>query len=127
MRIYTLYSLKKNYAYWALSYSYIKLLIQAVCFMILNNYPLKAQWQLCVPPALTISNSAFGTQMFRIIPTVNRDYFLKQHKYVDLCNGEVLCFLRGKVWIAKYYSAKLRLQLSIMIPVCALWIPTSNV
>jgi hypothetical protein len=27
------------------------------------------------------------------ILNANRDYFLKQYKPVDYCNGEVLCFL----------------------------------
>jgi hypothetical protein len=37
----------------------------------------KAQWQLYVPPALTISNCIF-IHVFRMILTVNTDYFLKQ-------------------------------------------------
>jgi hypothetical protein len=45
-----------------------------------------------------------------MILTVNSDYFLKQQKPVDLCNGEELCFLCGTDWILKYYSNKLRLQ-----------------
>jgi hypothetical protein len=32
---------------------------------------------------------------FHVILSVNSDYFLKQQKQVDLCNGEVLCFLRS--------------------------------
>jgi hypothetical protein len=34
--------------------------------------------------------------VFRTILTVNSDYFLKQRYPVDLCNGEVRCFLCGK-------------------------------
>jgi hypothetical protein len=30
---------------------------------------------------------------FSIILSVNRDYYLKQHLPVGVCNGEVLCFL----------------------------------
>jgi hypothetical protein len=43
--------------------------------------------------ALTVCNSAFCIYGFRMVLTVNSDYFLKQHYQVDLCNGEVLCFL----------------------------------
>jgi D-alanyl-lipoteichoic acid acyltransferase DltB (MBOAT superfamily) len=32
---------------------------------------------------------------FRMILNANRDYFFKQHQPVDLCNGEVWCFLCG--------------------------------
>jgi hypothetical protein len=32
---------------------------------------------------------------FRMILRLNSDYFPKQHQPVDLCNGEVLCFLCG--------------------------------
>jgi hypothetical protein len=41
----------------------------------------------------TISNSVFYTYKFRMIVTVNSDYFLKQRLPVDLCNGEVRCSL----------------------------------
>jgi hypothetical protein len=47
---------------------------------------------------------------FRMILTVNSDYFLKQRWPVDLCNGEELCFLCGTDWILKYYLDELRLQ-----------------
>jgi hypothetical protein len=40
--------------------------------------PFKAQWELYVPAALTISNWAFCIYVFRMILTVNSDYFLKQ-------------------------------------------------
>jgi hypothetical protein len=33
--------------------------------------------------------------VFRMILTINSDYFLKQLQPVDLCNVEVLCFLCG--------------------------------
>jgi hypothetical protein len=39
--------------------------------------------------------------LFRMILTVNSDYFLKQRYPVDLCNGEVRCLLRGTDWILK--------------------------
>jgi hypothetical protein len=42
------------------------------------NYLFKAQWELYVPPASTITNSAFCVYGFRIIHSANRDYFLKQ-------------------------------------------------
>jgi hypothetical protein len=41
---------------------------------------------------------------------LQRDYFLKQHWPVDLCNGEVWCSLWGTDWILKYYLDELRLQ-----------------
>jgi hypothetical protein len=45
-----------------------------------------------------------------MILSVNRDYFLKQHQSVNLCNGEVLSFLCGTDWILKYYVDELWLQ-----------------
>jgi hypothetical protein len=30
-----------------------------------------------------------------MVLSVNSDYFLKQRQVVDVCNGEVWCFLRG--------------------------------
>jgi hypothetical protein len=45
-----------------------------------------------------------------MILTVNSDYFLKQRQPVDLCNGEVLCFLCGTDRILIYYLDELRLQ-----------------
>jgi hypothetical protein len=48
-----------------------------------------------VPPASTINNSSFCIDGFLMILSVNSDYFLKQRFPVDLCNGEVLCFLCG--------------------------------
>jgi uncharacterized protein with PQ loop repeat len=47
------------------------------------------------PAALTISNFSFCIYVFRMILTVNSGYFLKHRYPVDLCNGEVLCFLCG--------------------------------
>jgi hypothetical protein len=41
----------------------------------LCDKPFKAQWQVYVPPALTVSNSAFCVYGFRII---NEDYLLKE-------------------------------------------------
>jgi hypothetical protein len=63
----------------------------------------------------------FNNQQFPVLPakciyrfhtilTVNCDNFLKQHEPVDLCNGEVLCFLCGTDRIIKYYSDELQLQ-----------------
>jgi hypothetical protein len=46
--------------------------------------------------------------MFCMILTVNSDYFRIQRLPVDLCNGEVLCFLCGKDWIIKYYLDELQ-------------------
>jgi hypothetical protein len=44
-----------------------------------NERPiLKTHWQLYVPPASIISNSAFFIHGFRMILSVNSDYFLKQ-------------------------------------------------
>jgi hypothetical protein len=48
-----------------------------------------------------------------MILTVNSDYFLKQRQLVDLCNGEVLCFLCGTDWILKYYLDDLSLSLRL--------------
>jgi hypothetical protein len=45
-----------------------------------------------------------------MILTVNSYYFLKQLQPIDLCNGEVLCFVCGTDWIIKYYLDELRLQ-----------------
>jgi hypothetical protein len=45
-----------------------------------------------------------------MILSVNSYYFLKQRQPVDLCNGEVWCFLRGTDLILKYYLDELRLQ-----------------
>jgi hypothetical protein len=41
------------------------------------------------------SVTSFCIYVFRMILTVNSDYFLKQRQLADLCNGEVLCFLCG--------------------------------
>jgi hypothetical protein len=69
----------------------------------------KAQWQLYVPPALTISNSASCTYGFRMILSVKRDYFSKQHFPVYLCNGEVV-FSLSTDRILKNYLDELWLQ-----------------
>jgi hypothetical protein len=45
-----------------------------------------------------------------MMQTINSDYFLKQRQPVDLCNGEVRCFLCGTDGILNYYSDELRLQ-----------------
>jgi NADH:ubiquinone oxidoreductase subunit E len=45
-----------------------------------------------------------------MILRINSDYLPKQRQPVDLCNGEVLCFLCGTDCILKYYSDELRLQ-----------------
>jgi hypothetical protein len=56
--------------------------------------------------------------VFRMILSINNDYFLKQSWRADLCHGEVLCFVWGKNWIFKYYVVEFRLlrvkQVSIM-------------
>jgi hypothetical protein len=43
------------------------------------NYPVKAQWFLYVPPALTYYNSAFFICVFRMVLTINSVCFPKQH------------------------------------------------
>jgi hypothetical protein len=57
------------------------------------------------PTCLTINKSAF-LFMFRMILSVNSDYFLNQRWQTDLRNGEVLCFLCGTDRIIKYQSAR---------------------
>jgi hypothetical protein len=57
--------------------------------------------------ASTINNSSFCIYVFHMILRINSDYFLKQRQPVDLCNGEVLCFLCGTDWILKYYLDEL--------------------
>jgi hypothetical protein len=42
--------------------------------------------------------------------TVNIEHFLKHGYLVNLCNGEVLCFLCGTGWILKYYLDEFRIQ-----------------
>jgi hypothetical protein len=66
-------------------------------YQIFNN------WCICVLPTECI----YG---FHMILRVNSEYFLKQRQPVDLCNGEVWCFLCGTDWILKYYLDELRLQ-----------------
>jgi hypothetical protein len=59
--------------------------------------PFKAQWQLYVPPALTINNSAFCIYGFRTILTVNRMislYSVNQLIFVM----EKCCFLCGRTF-----------------------------
>jgi hypothetical protein len=46
-----------------------------------------------------------------MIPNVNSDYFLKQRQPIDLCNGEVLCFLYDTELIIKYFHELLRLKM----------------
>jgi hypothetical protein len=53
-----------------------------------NFNPLKPSGNYA-PSALTINNSAFCIYELRMILSANSDYFLKQRKPVDLCNGEV--------------------------------------
>jgi hypothetical protein len=56
-------------------------------------------------------NFAHRAYLFRLILTLNSDYFLKQPLTSwSLCNGEVPCFLRGTDWILKYYLYELRPQ-----------------
>jgi hypothetical protein len=40
-------------------------------------YPFRAQWELYVPPALTIINYAFCIYGFRMILTANIDYLMR--------------------------------------------------
>jgi hypothetical protein len=83
--------------------------------------PFKAQWELYVPPALTISNCAFCIYGSCMIFNVNSDYFLEQHKPADLCNGEELCFLCGTDWILKYYLDELWLQRGTRVIIWHSW------
>lgn len=53
----------------------------------------KSQWQLCVPPVLTIINSVFCINGFRMFLSMKTDYFLKQFQETDLCNCKVSCFI----------------------------------
>jgi hypothetical protein len=48
-----------------------------------------------------------------MILSASSDYFLKHRQPVDLCNGEVLCFLCGTDWIIKYSLDELRLQVAL--------------
>jgi hypothetical protein len=48
---------------------------------------------------------------FRVILSINRDYFLKQRQPPDVCSGQVLCFLCGTDWILKYYLEALRMAM----------------
>lgn len=52
---------------------------------------------------------------FSMILAVNRNYFLKKHRLVDLCYGEVLCFLCCTEFIVKNYLHELRLHRVKMI------------
>jgi hypothetical protein len=45
-----------------------------------------------------------------MILSVERDYLLKHHQVIYLCNGEVLCLLWDTDWILKYYFNEIRLQ-----------------
>jgi hypothetical protein len=78
-------------------------------YPILNPSNPGVNYGLCTT-ALTINNSSFCIYVFRMILSINNDYFLKQHQPVDLWNGEVLCFLSGTDWILKYYFEELLLQ-----------------
>jgi hypothetical protein len=48
-----------------------------------------------------------------MILSVNSYYFRKQRKPVDLCNGEVWCFLCGTDWILKYYLDEHELKIQM--------------
>jgi hypothetical protein len=56
------------------------------------------------------SRKFFILCLFRTNLSVNSDYFLKQRELVDICNGEVCCFLCGTDRILKCHSDDLRLQ-----------------
>jgi hypothetical protein len=64
--------------------------------------------------------------VFRVILSVNSDYFLKQRQPVDLCNGEVLCFLCGTDWILKCYLESFSFKGLIVIKVVLLSSFSSN-
>jgi hypothetical protein len=87
----------------------------------------RAQWLLYVTSNLTFNYSAFCPEYiygFRMVLTISSDYFLKQHWPVDICNGDVLCFLCGRNWIFKYYLDKLWLQMdSYHLLVCQTYVP----
>jgi hypothetical protein len=61
-----------------------------------------------VPPTSTIINTLLYIYGFRVILSVNRDYFHKQRQQIDLFCGEVWCFICGTNWILKYYLDELR-------------------
>jgi hypothetical protein len=45
-----------------------------------------------LPPALTISNSAFCIYDFSMILIKKGDYSITQQQLIDLCNGEMLYY-----------------------------------
>jgi hypothetical protein len=57
----------------------------------------------------------FFIYVFPMIFSAKRDYFLKQHKKIYLCNGEVWCFIFGTDWIIKYHLRELRPQIYVFI------------
>jgi hypothetical protein len=68
----------------------------------------KSEWWLQVPFCSTINNAAFCTHGFHMTVTVNRDC-TRNHSSVDICNGEVRCFLCGTDWILNFYLDSLHL------------------
>jgi hypothetical protein len=66
-----------------------------------------------VPYDLIMNNCILPTEcicVFRMIATINSDYFLKQDLPIDCCCGDELYFPYGTDWIFKYYFDDLRLQ-----------------
>jgi hypothetical protein len=57
---------------------------------------------------------------FCMIFIVNTYYFLKRRQQVDLCNGEVWCFLCSTDLMLKYHLDELRLQ-RVKVPVTYFW------
>jgi hypothetical protein len=58
--------------------------------------PLKPTGKLYIPPALAIINSEFWPRTVcgvRMVLRIISDYFSKQYKPADACNGDGLCFL----------------------------------
>jgi hypothetical protein len=65
--------------------------------------PFKVQWPLyvCTTCFNTLKLCILPTQcicVFRMVVTINSDFYPKQHQPVGLCSGDVMCFLWGTNW-----------------------------
>jgi hypothetical protein len=65
------------------------------------SWPLHVLTHAGVRPTLMFSPTQCIC-VFRMILTINSDYFPKQHYPVGLCSGDVMCFLWGTNWIYIY-------------------------
>jgi hypothetical protein len=54
-------------------------IILMLCFPRQVSRPFKADRYLYVPPVLTTINASFCTYLFRMVLTINVDYFLEQY------------------------------------------------